>query len=136
MAINVGQGTILKMTISSTLTAIAQVLEIEGPGMSVGIKDNTNLSSTAKRKRAQLPDGGTISATIQYDPADATHVFLTTTIGTWPQPVNACELDFTSATHKATFNAILTKFAPKGMNTEDNLEADIELEIDGVPTWS
>ena len=36
MALNIGQGTILKMTISSTLTAIAQVLEIEGPEVDVG----------------------------------------------------------------------------------------------------
>jgi hypothetical protein len=125
------------LTISSTLTAIAQVLELEGPGMSVGTIKTTNLASTVHTKRAQLPDPGTISATIQYDPADSTHTFLTTTAGTWPQPLVAGEIDFAATgSHKAAFSAILTKFAPKGMNQEDNLEADIELELSGAITWS
>ena len=132
-----GQGSVLKMTISASLTAIAQVLEIDGPGMSVGTKETTNLASTIKTRRSQLPDPGTITATIQYDPTDATHTFLTTTIGTWPGPLIPCELDFPATTsHKATFSAILTKFAPKGMNKEDNLESDIELEISGAIVWT
>jgi len=137
MAINVGQGTVFKMTISSTLTAIAQVLDIDGPEVSVGVKDKTNLGDTSKRKRAQLPDSGSVSLSIQYDPADTTHTFLTTTVNTWPQVNNACEIDFnTSGSHKASFNAFIKKFKPKGMNEEDNLEADIELEIDGLVTWT
>ncbi len=136
-AVYAGQGTVLKMTISSTLTAIAQVTEIDGPGMSTGTKETTNLASTIITRRAQLPDPGTISATIQYDPTDATHTFLTTTAGSWPQAAVACEIDFpVSTTHKAAFSAILTKFAPKGMNEEDNLEADIELQVTTAITWS
>jgi hypothetical protein len=139
MTVYAGQGTILKLTISAALTAIAQVLEIGGPEASIGVKDTTNLSHVAKRKRPQLPDGGSITATIQYDPADTTHAALTTAIGQWPTPTAAAEIDWpvgTPGTHKAAFSCFLTKFAPKGMNEEDNLEADIELEIDGVVTWS
>lgn len=135
MAVSPGQGATLKMTISSTLTALAQVVEIDGPGMEVGTKEITNLGDTVKKYRAQLPDGGEINATIEYDYADATHAFLATTVGTWPQAAVACEVNFT-ASHKAAFSAVLTKFAPKGMNTEDNLEADITLKVTGAVVWT
>jgi hypothetical protein len=137
MAVNFGQGTVLKATISSVLTAIAQVLEITGPEVNVGSKDKTNLGDVSKRKRPQLPDSGPVSFSIQYDPADATHTFLTTQVNTWPQPLEVWEVDFnTGSPHKASFLAFLSKFGPKGMNEEDNLEADCELVIDGLVTWT
>lgn len=134
MAINVGQGTILK----NGSTTIAQVVEVDGPEVTVGTKETTNLSSTSKTYRAQLPDSGTVSATIQYDPADTTHVALTTLINTWPQAAAAYSVTFNTAatTDKATFSAILTKFKPKGMNEDDNLEADIEFKITGLVIWT
>lgn len=137
MAINAGQGTVLKFTISSTLTAITQVVEVDGPDATVGTKETTNLSSTSKSYRATLPDGGTVTATIQYDPADTTHEALTTAINAWPQAAVGASITFnTTGSHGAAFNCILTRFKPKGMNQEDNLEADIEFKITGVVTWS
>lgn len=138
MAINAGQGTVLKFTVSSTLTAISQVVEVDGPDATVGTKETTNLSSTSKSYRATLPDGGTVTATIQYDPADTTHIALNTAINAWPQNAVAGSITFntSSGSHGAAFNCILTRFKPKGMNQEDNLEADIEFKITGVVTWS
>ncbi len=137
MAVNVGQGTILKATISSVLTAIAQVLEISGPDITTGAKETTNLGSTSKSRRAQLPDTGPITFTIQYDPSDTTHQFLLTQINTWPQGLVAWELVFnTSPAHNYSFNAFISKLSPKGMNEEDNLEADIELTISGIVTFT
>jgi hypothetical protein len=134
MAINVGQGTILK----NGSTAVTQVVEVDGPAATVGTKETTNLSNTSKSYRAQLPDGGEVSATIQYDPADATHQALTTLINQWPQALTTYSVTFntTAGTDKATFSAILTEFHPKGMNTEDNLEADIKFKVSGVVTWT
>ena len=138
MAIYPGQGTTLSATISSSLTALVQVLEVDGPEATVETKGTTNLSSTAKSYRAQLPDGGTVSATVQYDPAATTHQFLTTTINTWPQQPVTWAVAFPQITgsHGASFSAILIRFKPKGMNEEDNLEADIELKITGLVTWT
>jgi hypothetical protein len=136
MAVNVGQGTILQATISSTLTAIAQVLEISGPEITVGAKDKTNLADVAKRYRAQLPDGGKVTFSIQYDPVSTTHAALYTMVTTWPQQLVAWKMIFNtvSGTDTALFNAFVTKLSPKGMNQEDNLEADVELQLDGLPT--
>ncbi len=135
MAVNVGQGTILKMTISSTLTAIAQVKEIDGPEVTVPDIDKTNLADVFRRKRAGLPDPGKLTATIQYDPADSTHQAMTTLINTWPQvSVNwTVTYNTQSGTAHDSFTAFLSKFHKKGMNQDDNLEADIELTLDGLP---
>lgn len=78
MAINAGQGTIIEMTISSTLTAIAQVVEASGGGISVPKVKNTNLGSTSQVFRAGLPEGEEFSFTIQYDPTNTTHAALVT----------------------------------------------------------
>jgi hypothetical protein len=137
-AVYAGQGAILKATISATLTPIAQVLEMEGPGMQTSTKETTNLSSVVKTYRSQMPDPRTLSAPIQYDPTDTTHQYLTSQLLLWPQPASAWELVFPVAggTHMASFNAVLTKFSVKGMNQEDNLEADIELQLTGMPTFT
>jgi len=138
MAVNVGQGTILKATISSTLTAIYQLLEVDGPGIEIGTKETTNLGSTTKTYRAQLPDSGELSFTVQYDPADTTSTsFLQTAIMTWPQAAVVWTLNFnTLASHLWTFSAILTGFKPKGMNEDDNLEADLKLKLTGAITFT
>lgn len=136
MAIHVGQGTILKFTVAGTLTAVSQVLDVDGPEATVETKETTNLASTSKSYRALLPDGGTVSARIQYDPGDTTHLAFVTSINQWPQTPIACAIVFnTTTTSTATFTAILTKFKPTGMNEEDNLEAEIELKITGLITW-
>ncbi len=135
MAVNVGQGAILQATISSTLTPIFQLLEGEGPEFTVPSKDKTNLADVARRYRAGLPDGGKLTWTVQYDPADATHQWVLAQIIIWPQQLVAWKLIVNTATGTAgwNFNAFLTKFAVKGMNQEDNLEADMELQVDGLP---
>lgn len=135
MSVVVGQGTTLKATIAGVLTDIAQVLDITGPDITTGAKETTNLGSTSKSRRAQLPDTGPTTFTIQYDPSDTTHTFLLTTINTWPQALISWVLTFnTTTTHTYTFNAFISKFSPKGMNAEDNLEADVELTISGLVT--
>jgi hypothetical protein len=136
MAVHTGNGSILKATISSVLTAIAQVTEIDGPSIEVGTKEITNLSDTVKKFRALLPDYGEVTFTIEYDPADTTHAFLQTTVATSPQSAIVYELDFSDTTHKATFSAFITEFHPKGMTPEDTLEADVKLKITGVVTFA
>lgn len=127
----VGQGTTL--TIATVVQV--QVTEISGPEIAVGAKDKTNLSDVAIRMRPQLPSGGTVTFTIQYDPTSTVHQALTTLAVTWPQALSTCIITFpTTGSHTWTFSAFVTKFAPKGMNDEDNLEADLEMTIDGVPT--
>lgn len=132
MPINPGQGAVFSFGAS----AVAQVVEIDGPEATVGTKSTANLASTSMTYRSLLPDGGTVSFTIQYDPASLTHQALQTAINAWPQAPTACTITFNAtASPIASFNAIVTRFKPKGMNQEDNLEAEVELKITGLITW-
>lgn len=138
MAINIGQGTIIKATISSTLTVIAQAVEADGPGITVPKIDKTALADVARRYRGGLPDADPLTFTVQYDPTNTTHEALVTMISTFPQTAVAWNVLFNTVggTDTAVFTGFLTKFHPKGMNQEDNLEADIEVQPDGIPTFS
>jgi hypothetical protein len=131
MSVIPGLGTLLKATITSVLTTVAQRVSIDGPEMSVGTAETTNLDSTWKTFRPTLPDGGTLSGTLQYDPKDASHAFLFTLISSPSQTGNVMNLVFKDGTI-AAFTGILTKLKPTGMEVEGNLEAEFEIKVTGA----
>src|SRR6478752_7344362 len=59
-----------------TYTTIAQRVSIDGPEMSVAEIDATDLDSLAMESEPGLPDAGSVSMTINYDPKSATHQLL------------------------------------------------------------
>ncbi len=130
MPINIGQGTIIKMGGSS----IAQVVEIDGPDYTVPSVDKTNLADVFRRMRAGLPEPGKATFTIQYDPQAATHNTITNAIQTFPQTVTAFIILWNTVNGADSWNCngFITKFHPKGMNQDDNLEADVEIQFDSV----
>lgn len=130
---------------SATYTVIAQVVSLDGPSLEMGTAETTNLASTVKTYRPTLPDGGELSGTIQYDPtAHATLSALMLTNAAQAQPSTSepggCywRLTFndlaTFPGTQVTFTGILTKFQPKGMEAESNLEADFTIKLNSVPT--
>jgi hypothetical protein len=133
MAVIPGLGTLLKVTITSVLTAVGQRVSIDGPEMSVGTAETTNLDSAWKTFRPTIPDGGTLSGTLQYDPKDTGHTFLFTLISSPPQGGNAMTLDFEDGSI-AAFTGILTKLKPTGMEVEGNVEAEFEIKVSGAIT--
>ncbi len=136
MAIVPGQGTIIKAVINSNATAIFQMVEIDGPTAETGTIETTNLANVNKTYRAQLPDAGEITGTGQLDPADATQQFLMAAINAWPQPLVVWSVVWPTAHNSnASFSAVVTKFSPKGMNEDDNLEFDFGLKLSGTLTW-
>ncbi len=134
MSVNVGQGAVLKATISSTLTPIVQVKNITGPEITVGAGDKTNLADVMHRFRPQLPSPGKLTFAIQHDPADTTHQWLYDQVFLWVQPYVAWALILNTATGTAgfTFSAFITKFGESEMNQDDDLMADLELQVDGL----
>jgi hypothetical protein len=132
-----GLGVQLQATIGGTLTTIASRVSIDGPDGSVGVKETTDLDSTAVERRPLLPDGGDLSMQVFLDPDDATHTFLA---GLWtappPLPI-AWKLIFPTTTpHSGTFNGILTGYKPGGMATDGYLTCDIKISLSGVPVWA
>ena len=134
-AVNPALGTLLKVTISSTLTTVAQRVKLDGPELTVGTAETTNLDSTVKTYRPTIPDSGKISGTLQYDPQDSTHSFL---FGLYSTPAtNAMALVFADTGPTTfTFTGILTKLKPTGIEVESNLEAEFEIQITGAVTHS
>jgi len=123
-------------TTPGTYVVIGQVLSISGPEAAVGSAETTNLSSTAKPYRPTLPDPGTISFSIEFDPTDATtHQKLETLQGT--PAIHGWQITFSTggSTHTCTIQGFLTKFAPSAGGPEENLTADIEVQLTGPLTW-
>jgi len=134
-AINPGQGTVLKATIASTLTQVAQMVTLSGPNCEVESIDKTLLTDTKKRYRPGLPDGGEVSGTAFYDPNDPTHLFM---FGLLAAPaIIAWELVYHDAEGtKEDFSGFLTKFERNGMEVNSNLGVDFTIKLDGLSTQS
>jgi hypothetical protein len=77
-----GKGTVIKVTISSTATAIPQATNITPPKNSRGEIDTTHLTSTWKSRLSSIPDGEECDFTLEWDPSDTTHQYLWTSFGT------------------------------------------------------
>jgi hypothetical protein len=131
-AIVPGLGTLLKLSISSVLTTIAQRVTIKGPSMSVGLAPTTNLDSASVTDRPTLPDGGTLDFTAFYDPQDPTHLAIYALIAT--PAIASWSLVFADVgATTLPFSGVLTKFEPNGMEADGNLGFDASIKINGVP---
>jgi hypothetical protein len=139
MATLPGEGTLLQMgdgAGTEVFTTIGQRVSIEGPETTVEAVEKTNLDSTMKEYRpSKVPDPGTLSMTIQYDPANVGHTSLKTRSRT--PTVNNYRLVFNNETTTRPhmqFAAFVTSFNPTGMEVEENLQAEVEFQVTGAFT--
>ena len=134
--VNPGLGTVLKATYGTptpSLQPIAQRVKLDGPELTVGTAETTNLDSTVKTYRPTIPDSGKISGTLQYDPQDTSHLALFALYTT--PATNAMALAFADTSSTVfNFTGILTKLKPTGIEVESNLEAEFEIQITGAVT--
>lgn len=130
----------LKVDISGTYTAIAQMVDISGPTMSADTIEVTNRDGDGwKEFIAGLRDGGEVTFNIMYDPALTTHsasaaggVVTILSAGTR----NSFRIEFAdSAPTTATFDVVVTKFTPK-MPLNDAQVADVTIKVSGAITWA
>ncbi|OJW11214.1 MAG: hypothetical protein BGO49_11145 [Planctomycetales bacterium 71-10] len=116
---------------TTTYTEISLVLNIDGPSREVGSVETTHLRSPRKTYRPGLPDGGEMSFEIEYDPADAEHIFLA---GLADEPeVLSWRITYplTPAKHH-TFQGFLTAFEPSAGGPEENLTASVTVKVTGA----
>jgi len=136
MAITAGEGTVLKLeTAPSTFTTIAQVVSISGPTSKIAAVETTHLATTGGHtfRPATLPDNGSVTFTIYYEPAATTHAALTTLRDT-PAEKN-WKLIFTdSGAAEYAFAGFVTGFSVTGMTQEENVQAEVEIKITGAIT--
>jgi hypothetical protein len=127
------KGTVLKQTITTTLTAVAQVLEFGQSGASSETYDSTTLDTVGAGKEYDptgYSEGGTFDFSLFYDPALAGHQALTDEMIT--PATNSWSLTFAdAATTVSTFNTAGVGLGFTGaMN--DGLKADVSLKLTGL----
>ena len=127
------KGTVIKQTITTTLTAVAQVLEFGQSGAASETYDSTTLDTPGAGKQYD-PTGysecGTFDFSLFYDPALAGHQALKDELAT--PATSAWSLTFAdAATTVSTFTVAGVGLGFTGaMN--DGLKADVSLKLTGL----
>jgi hypothetical protein len=117
-------------TPTESFTTVLDVMELSAPGISLDTEEITNHSqSNYYRKFAgTLLDAGEVTATVLYDPSNATHVALVSDITARTQ--RNFRLEFPGATTNArwSFAGYITSFQPE-TPTDAHLKASITIKI-------
>lgn len=135
MAKVAGKGTVIKHTISASLTAIAQVTSIEISGTQSETWDSTTLDGGVFKTYDQTgyAEPGTASLELLFDPALAGHQFITDTIRAPAD--NAMQITYAdSGNTTQSFTAAGITFGAT-VAMDDGLKGTAEYQIDGDPGW-
>ena len=129
------KGTILKHTISASLTAIAQLTGIEISGSEVQTYDSTTLDGGVYKTYDQTgySEPGECTADMLFDPALAGHQFITDLIAAPAD--NAMQVTYADGAN--TTQAFTSAGPGFGMTVDmnDGLRGHAKWKIDGDPGW-
>ena len=116
----------------SPQAAVGQVISISGPDGSVGEIDVTHLASTGKEYIGALPDFGTITMEVVWDPNLGTHSSLWTDF--LAQTVASYQIRLSDSPQSTlTFNAYPSQYSAN-LATDDKVGATISLKVSGSVT--
>ena len=128
------QGTELQLGSGSplTYTKIAEINSFSGPGGNVSVIDVTDLSSSAKEKRAGINDNGQIGFECNFIPTNTQHAALRTAKEN--RTTIKVKLVFTdTGATEWTFDAIVVGLSVSG-SVDGVVKASVQLEISGAIT--
>ena len=134
MAKVVAQGTDLQLSISSVYTPIPAVMSITPPNRTRTAIDFTDLSMDWKEFAAGTMDGGEISAEINYDPANATHLALHDAFEADSSSWKIVYSD--SGTTTLTFSGIMTELSEPQLTVDGKAMVSIKIKVSGEITLS
>jgi len=130
------KGTVIKQTISTTLTAVAQILDFNHSGAETETFESSTLdTSGAGKEYAQTgwTEGGSMDFTLFFDPALAGHQAIMDDVTT-PTERN-WSIEFAdAATTTATFDVAGVGFGWSG-SLNDGLKADVSLKLDQLVNY-
>jgi len=133
MANTPGKGLLAKLSISASFTTIGQVVEVELNESNNPTIDVTVITDTSRKFIQSIIDAGEVMLTMNFDPADTTHIKLKTdhdagTEGSW-------QLTMTDpGAAVMTFAALCTKYK-LGKSAVDNVvQLMVTLKITGAVT--
>jgi hypothetical protein len=127
-----GKGTKLQIKISSTFTDIGNRTVIEKDDIDVEMRDVTDLDSTAKAYRPGLPDWGTLTLTIFFDPDDTTHILLRDRARTPTQTIDEWKLIYNTGDTTPPNDDVkgyVKSFSETGMEPNGTLTAKLVIQL-------
>lgn len=130
------KGTVIKQTISSVLTAVAQIIDFSHDGAQTEEYESTTIDTSGAGKtysQTGYSEGGNFNFTAFYDPALAGHKAISAYIATPADCVwNVITTDSAPTTN--VFTSCSVGFGFTGaMN--DGLKCDVKLKITGLMTY-
>ena len=130
------KGTIIKQTISTVLTAVAQIIDFTHDGAENETFDSTTIDTSGAGKtysQTGYSEGGNFNFSAFYDPALAGHKAITAYIAT---PADCVWNIITTDTAPTTnvFTSCSVGFGFTG-SMNDGLKADVSLKITGLMTY-
>ena len=132
MAYYASQGSSIWRMTESPNVEIGQVVSISGPDGGVGEIDVTNLASTGKEYIGALPDFGSISMEVIWDPNLGTHSSLWTDF--LAQTVTSYQIRLSDSPQSTlTFNAYVSGYSAN-LATDDKIGATVTLKVSGSVT--
>ena len=136
MAKIVCKGTILKQTVSSTLTAVAQIISMDHSGAESETFESTTLDTSGAGKEytaTGYSEGGTVDFELFYDPALAGHQSITDEVTT---PIErAWQITFADASSTtAAFTAAGLGFG-FAVDMNDGLKGSVSIKLDQLLTY-
>jgi len=138
---NLAKGTLLQLSISSSLTTLFEVKDIDGPGYTRAVVDSTHQESTlGKESVPGLLEPGEVTFDVNWHQDNATHQALVQDLNVseeiqdwriiWP-------LDRTSspATQNQDFKGYVTSFDPSSP-VEGIFSASLTIQLSEMPTYA
>ena len=136
MARVITKGDKLQLSIASVYTDIPQVISIRGPAPRVQFQDTTALDSSVGMEKDVTghTDGGTVSVSMFFDPANSVHKALLA-IATTPAVSSWKRIFGDGASTTWPFSGICTSPPNPSADVNNILRADFEITLDGIVTY-
>ena len=131
------KGTVIRQTISSVLTAVAQITEFSHSGGESQTYDATTIDTSGagiEYSQTGYSEGGSFDFSIFYDPALAGHQAITDLVTTPAECVWEIEFADTGTTNCGFTSAGVGFGFTGAMN--DGLKADVSLKLDQLLSYS
>ena len=125
------QGSTFEVTISSTLTEVAEVMSISPVGQTTNLIDSTHLGSTSREYIGGLGDGLELTVSGNYVSNDAGQEFIRDNLGA----TNAVVIT-NSAGDTAAFSAVLLSYQTGPFEVESKQPFECSIKISGDITWT
>jgi hypothetical protein len=130
------KGTVLQQEISSTFTAVAQVISTDGPEAESETYESDTLDNTVSGipyDETGRTEGGSLSGELFFDPVLAGHQAITDLLTTPAE--QAWKLIFADAgLTEWAFTGAGISFGPR-VALNDGLKASFSIKLDGIPTY-